>query len=743
MIPNASPGAADDTASSGRPGTARHLVFGAFTFDVQSRLLRRGPIELPLPPRVLGVLELLLERAGDIVPRQELIDRVWKDAFVTDTSLAEAISVLRQTLGDDSQNPAYVQTVHRRGYRFVAPVTSVPGERDRAESLSPQDTPTDRVSPSIAGQLTPWSLAAICGAIAIAAVWQLMTSRSTAEAPAARFAIVADEGTTFDDRAPALALSPTAARLAWSACDGSACRLYTRALDALDARSIPGTEGAHAPFFSPDGEWIGFFADGRLKKVAIDGGAPVVLADAPQPLGGAWRDREIIFAASSSQGLMRIDDRGGSPRVLTTPDPARGEVRHTWPAVMTDGRTLLFTIETTRDGEAAGDVGVLRLDSGRPSWRTIIAGGGIARAAADDLVVFTRGTDLQAVLFDPLRQAVTSEPRTVVTNIAGIDEVAHFALSSAGDLLFAQEDSEARTGLQWWPLRQAQGGPLRQAQGAQVSADTRRLRNPSLSPDGLRIAAVGSGEGRADVWVTDLERGAATRLTHERINTSPIWSADGRTVYYASRAQGPFEIWRRGADGTTPASRVMSRDSHVFPGSIAPEGSLLAVVASTPANGTDILLLPLGGSDPRPLVQSPFDDDVPAFSPRGTMIAYQSADTGRWQVYVQRISDGRRTLVSTAGGDHPVWSPDGAFLIYRTEGGLVRATLSETAGGPRVGEIIALDTPPGAAVAGIGADGRLLIDSRHSTRLARAVVALGWQREARRVLGPPAAVLPR
>lgn len=743
MVPTASSGAAADPSPAGRSSAARHLVFGAFSFDAQSRLLRRGALELPLPPRVLGVLEVLLERAGDIVPRQELIDRVWKDAFVTDTSLAEAISVLRQTLGDDPQNPAYVQTVHRRGYRFVAAVTPAPGERNRVEPLPSQEAPPDRVSPSIAGQLIPWSTAAICGAIAVAAVWQLMTSSRTAETPAARFAIVAEEGTTFDDRAPALAVSPTAARVAWSACDAAACRLYTRALDALDARPIPGTDGAHAAFFSPDGEWIGFFADGRLKKVAVDGGAPVVLADAPLPLGGAWRGREIIFAASSSQGLMRIDDRGGSPRVLTTPDPARGEVRHTWPAVMTDGQTLLFTIETTRDSVAAGDVGALRLDTGRPSWRTIIAGGGIARGAADDLVVFTRGTDLQAVLFDPLRQSVTGEPRTVVTNVACADGLAHFALSSAGDLVFAQEDSAGRRGLQWWPIRQAQGGPVRQAQGAQIPVDTLRLRNPSLSPDGLRIAAVGSEEGRADVWVTDLERGAATRLTHERINASPIWSPDGRTVYYASRSKGPFEIWRRESDGATPSSRVLSRDSHVFPGSIAPDGSLLAVSASTAGSGTDILLLPLGGGDPRPLVQSPFDDDAPAFSPRGTMIAYQSADTGRWQVYVQRISDGRRTLVSTAGGDHPVWSPDGTYLIYRTESGLVRATLSETSEGPQVGEIIPLDAPSGASVAGIAADGRILIDPRRSTRLTRAVMALGWQRDARRLLGPPAAILPR
>ena len=606
MIPNASSGAAAAPPPAGRPSPARYLLFGAFSFDAHSRLLRRDSLELPLPPRVLGVLEVLLERAGDIVPRQELIDRVWKDAFVTDTSLAEAVSVLRQTLGDDPQSPTYIQTVHRRGYRFVSAVTAEgPPVSERADLPAPAAEAVGRVSPSIGGQLIPWSLAAIFATVAMAAVWQLMTSRRAADAPAARFALAAEVGTAFDDRAPALALSPTASQIVWSACDADACRLYARELNALTARVIAGTEGAHAPFFSPDGEWIGFFADGRLKKVAIAGGAPVVLADAPQPLGGTWYAREIIFAASSSQGLMRIDDRGGNPRVLTTPDQARGEVHHAWPAVMADGQTLLFSIETTRDGEPSGDIGALRLDSGRPSWRTAIASGGIARAAAGDLVVFTRGTDLQAVLFDPLRQSVMGEPRTLVTNVATADGLAHFALSASGDLFFAQEGPDGRAGLQWWSLRQAQDRFLRQAQGqaqgsnGQIAADTRRLRNPSLSYDGLRIAAIGSGDGRPDVWVADLERGAATRLTHDRINASPIWSPDGRTVYYASRGEGPFEIWRREADGATPASRVMTRDSHVFPGSVAPDGSLLAVIASTAASGTDILLLPLSGGDPR------------------------------------------------------------------------------------------------------------------------------------------------
>jgi DNA-binding winged helix-turn-helix (wHTH) protein len=158
------------------------LAFGPFTFDPNSRLLRRGDEVVAVPPRVLAVLELLLERAGAVVPKQELIDSVWKDAFVTDTSLAEAISFLRQTLGDDPQNPTYIQTVHRRGYRFVAPVNPLP-------STPPPDVPRIEepppapalVSPSIARQLVPWSVATVCASAAITAIW--LVARQPAATP--------------------------------------------------------------------------------------------------------------------------------------------------------------------------------------------------------------------------------------------------------------------------------------------------------------------------------------------------------------------------------------------------------------------------------------------------------------------------------------------------------------------------------------------------------------------------------
>src|SRR5690348_8012486 len=175
------------------------VSFGPFAFDPQSRLLWRDGAEVALPPRVLGVLEVLLERAGEVVPRQDLLDRVWKDAFVTDTSLAEAVSALRQTLGDDPQAPTYIQTVHRRGYRFVAPVDA--RSRVVVGSAAPVGSGPDPevVSPSILGELVPWSAAAICGLIAVVAIYQLTRRQDTTPLPA-RFEIALPAKQRFADQ---------------------------------------------------------------------------------------------------------------------------------------------------------------------------------------------------------------------------------------------------------------------------------------------------------------------------------------------------------------------------------------------------------------------------------------------------------------------------------------------------------------------------------------------------------------
>jgi serine/threonine-protein kinase len=707
-------------------------LFGPFAFDRHSRLLSRNGEELALPPRVLGVLELLLDRANDVVSRQELIDTVWKDAFVTDTSLAEAVSVLRQVLGDDPQSPIYIQTLHRRGYRFVAPIStdSVAVAADAVTGREAGAT-SPPVSPSIGKELVPWSVAVICSLIAAASLWHLVGR--TPETPvAARFAIAPAPGTTFDYASPALALSPDGTQIVWSGCDGRRCQLYARPLDRIDPNPLAGSDDGRAPFFSPDGRSVGFFANGRLKKLALAGGAAITLADAPSPLGGVWVGREIIFAGSLSGGLTRVSEDGGEPRPLTIPRESAGEIRHVWPAIVPKSRVLLFTVDTTLPGagmSAPGVLAALALDRASSSWRTLLAGVSVARAAAPDLLVFARDADLHVVAFDPKRLAVSGAPKALLGPVATARGRAHFALSETGALAHVGVEERARQfGVSLQPFT---------ASGQQAW----QLREAALAPDGQRLAGVNIEDARADIWIADVQRGAATRLTHRGLNTAPIWSADGRLVYFASRTDGSFELWRRDADGASNATRLFGSDRHAIPLAASPDGKLLAFLQTAEATRADIWGLPLEGGAPRPLVQGPFDETAASFSPDATLLAFQSAESGRWEVYVQRLRDGRRKLVSTEGGEKPVWMREG--LYFQSGSQLLRASVVDDGLDLSVRELVAQRWAPGGALQGVAPDGRILLSQGADLPVSPAVVSLEWLREARSLLGPPASTLPR
>ena len=711
------------------------LRFGPFVFDPASGVLEREGVELPLPPRVLTVLEVLLRRAGEVVSRQELIDKAWKDAFVTDTSLAEAVSVLRQALGDDPQNPSYIQTLHRRGYRFVAPVVEAPS----TPAAEPVATPHGAaVSPSIAWQLLPWSAAAICALLAAVAVWQAVTDRGAPAPPVTRFAVAPAQGTQFDARAPALALSPDATRAAWSACDASGCRLYLRSADRIDPVAIAGTEDAAAPFFSPDGRSVGFFAGGHLKKVALVGGAPVTLADAADALGAVWTTGGDIVFAGGGPGLRTVPAAGGDASVLTTP-AARGEVGHAWPAVHPEGNLLLFAVTDTPGGDAAGRLAVLRLGARGGPWMPLVSGGRGAFAAPDVLVFSTR-SELLAVAFDPRRTAVTGTPQLVSGGLAHQHGAAQFAASNAGAVItLAAEPAADGPRVFWWT---GSDGPADPRRGGEADAGHGRVLDQlALAPDGRRIAGVDpSDAARPDIWIADLERGTASRVTHGRASAAPVWSADGANVFYASSGGGEFSIDVRDADAARPPRRVHRAAGHAIPASASPDGSRLAFLSQDPATGTDIWVLPIAGGPAEPLVRTPFEEVGASFSPDGRLIAYQSNEAGRWEIYVRRLADGRRATVSADGGTHPFWGA-GNTLYFRSRGRLMRATISPDAQAAARPEACGgfADAVPIAS----DPKGRVLFQRLPAAPAGAAVVTLQWIREARQLLGPPEAVMPR
>ena len=712
------------------------LAFGPFTFDPDNQLLRRGLDDIAAPPRVLGVLDLLLERAGDLVSRQDLIDRVWKDAFVTDTSLAEAVSGLRQLLGDDPQSPTYIQTVHRRGYRFVAPV-SVRERQPASSPATPNTAQSEVVSPSIGGQLVPWSAAALCGLIALVSLYQL-THRQTPQPVAGRFAVSLTPGQQFDARGLAITLAPDGRTTAWSACGSDGCQIYVRPLERLDAVGLSGTDDGASPFFSPDGAWLGYFAGGKLKKVPLSGGTSSTVVDVAQALGAVWTpDGRIIFGSSLTGGLWQVSENGGRPEPLTTPHQENGEVRHAWPSLARDGRTLFFSIATTLEEDAPSRIAVATLQgrSALRGWTTLVGGAGIARPLADDLIVFARGSGLEAVRFDSVARALVGAPQTLVAAVASIEGRAQFAVSASGSLFYVPPVNESpgltRIG---WHVRDGvpfQSLPFKEPAGV-----------PALSRDGLRIAWAGQVESvRTDIHVADVQRGAVARITHDGVNSSPVWSPDGQHLYFARRDTGMFRVASIDADGGHLAL-MPETTRHAFPGAVSADGHTLAYVVSGENTKSDIwIVAPSDWSKPREVVHSGFDEAGPALSPDGSLLAYQSDEGGKWDVYVQRIADGRRAIVSTSGGDRPFWSLDGTSVVYRSGGSLLRASVSgETL---TVGDPIPIAEIPLSTPLGLGPDGRVLIDGGAATAGASAVMALSWDEEARRLLGPPAGAMPR
>jgi DNA-binding winged helix-turn-helix (wHTH) protein len=417
------------------------LAFGPFTFDPANGLLRRAGSEVPLPPRVLGVLAYLLARPGQVVARQDLIDAIWKDAFVTDTSLAEAVSSLRQALGDDPQQPVYIQTLHRRGYRFVAPLAPAPlvptpgapvpgapapsASAPSAPASSALSAPSAPGAPSIAWHLLPWSIAAILGAILVAAVWKLEYADPRPEPRAARFAVDLPAGSRLDDGRPAITIAPDGSRLAWSACVADRCGIWTRALDDLDAAFVDGSDGGRAPFFAPDARRIGFFAGGALRTISLAGGTPVQIAEASDALGASWsEDGRIVFSGGAARGLSVVGENGGRIESLTRPD--QNDVHYS-PFHVPGGQSVIFSIGGPAS-RAPARAAILHADG---TQRILTDDAADARVVVRGLLVFKRASQLVGLAWDDRLKAIAGAPAPLA---ADVDQ---FALAGSGTLVTA------------------------------------------------------------------------------------------------------------------------------------------------------------------------------------------------------------------------------------------------------------------------------------------------------------------
>jgi Tol biopolymer transport system component/predicted Ser/Thr protein kinase len=490
------------------------------------------------------------------------------------------------------------------------------------------------------------------------------------------------------DNGPAVALSSDGTHLAYVARQGGTQQVYLRAMDSSDARPIPGTEGAVNPFFSPDGQWIGFFAGGKLKKAAVNGGAALTLGNAVSSYGASWGSQGMIaFTPANVGALLQVSDAGGAPQALTRRE--KGETSHRWPDFLPGGKAVLLAASANTTNWTNAHVAVQSVGTGER--RNLIQGGTHPHYAASGHLVYAQGVSLMAVPFDPQRLAATGAAVPVVEGVLQSPSTgaAQYSFSATGSLVYVSGGVQGTQLRLVWVSRTGAEQP--------VAAPAHAYLNPRLSPDGRRVA-VGITEPESQIWLYDLSRETLTRLTFEgNTNGYPAWTPDGKRIAFASTKEGPQNLFWQLADGSGGLERLTTSEYSHTPNSFSPDGQLLAFHEVNPTTERDIWVLRMG--DPsagsgqvrkaQPFLRTPFTESAPRFSPNGRWLAYISDESGHFEIYVQPYpGPGGKWQISTEGGTEPVWNPNGRELFYRSGDKMMAVDIatqpSFAAGKPRV-----------------------------------------------------------
>jgi len=499
--------------------------------------------------------------------------------------------------------------------------------------------------------------------IASVAVWSVMY-REPPPRPVARFSLPLPPGDslTFNGR-HVVAISSDGAHFVYIAND----QLYLRAMDQTVATPVRGTEGAQSPFFSPGGEWVGFWAGNQLKKVAVSGGAAVNLCAARIPFGARWGADDTIVFGQRGVGIMQVSADGGAPEVLI-PLEATGQIGH-GPQVLPGERAVLFTLG--RGNWNDGQIVAHSLETGER--KVLIEGGSDARYVPTGHLVYVLDGTLLAVPFDVDKLEVTGGPKPMAENIAtaGVTTgAAHFSVSDTGALIYVTGSGLAARSTLVWVDRD--GGETA------LAAEPREYTYPRMSPDGDRLA-VDMRDQEDDIWIWDFARETLARLTFSPgTDFYPAWTPDGRQVAFGSDRDGIFNVYWKAADGTGAVERLTESENAQIPFAFTPDGSQL-VFLEIDADRRNLGVLSLEGS-PEPLLATEFNEANAELSPDGRWLAYQSNASGQYEIYVRpfpNVEDGRWPI-SSGGGTRPLWSPDGRELFYLAPGARLMAIPVQT-----------------------------------------------------------------
>jgi serine/threonine-protein kinase len=550
------------------------------------------------------------------------------------------------------------------------------GEARVALDKPGEATPAPSAPPVSKRRILPWAIALVVLAGLAAVGWW----RATRPTDRRMMRLSVDLGSdavasSLTVSTPAL-ISPDGSRIVYFARTANGTQLATRLVDESKATVLAGTENATYPFFSPDSQWVAFFAENKMKKISVQGGAAVTLCDA-NGRGGAWVGDGTIVAVLDARHVFRVPEAGGTPQMIPIKYDDKGQLRYRWPQMLPGGKAFLVSVGTPGAYDD-GTIAVVWLNSGEMKF--VQRGGYYGRYLPSGHLIYVHQGTLFAVPFDLDKMETRGTPLPILDDIlanAG-PGTAYLDFSQTGTFLYSSGKGVEGNRMVWMDATGKQI-PLVAVSGVAVT--------PRLSPDGKRLAL----STNADLSVYDLERSSMTRLTFTNAsNSNPLWTPDGKHIAYASSVGG---IWWIRADGASKPERIFESSGRAVPGSFSPDGRRLAFY-NTEGIKQSIGILPFDTSDPdhpKPGTPELFFETTtagagdPALSHDGRWLAWSTNESGAWHVYVRPsilgAPGGGKWQVSTVPGHFPIWSPNGKELFYQTVDGHIMVTEYTDQGG--------------------------------------------------------------
>ena len=729
---------------------APRLRFGLFELDLGTAELLKNGRRVRLQDQPARLLILLASRPGELVTRSEIQTTLWEEGrFVEfDHAVNTAIKKVREALDDDSENPKIIETLPRKGYRFIAaiellgkPAVETPAAPEPEPPALPPDLSEVPESIPVPLVTTPelepvairrnWLIAGLLLAISLLIGTLAINSRTPplASNPEMRLEVVTPP--TADPTS--LAVSPDGMKIVFVAISEGRSQLRLRSLLSGTELSLLGTDGALFPFWSPNSQSIAFFADGALKRTEIGGGLPRVLAEATAGRGGSWSSEDVILFTPNTGGpIFRVAASGDSPAVPQTQVTA-GSHRH--PRFLPDARHFLYFV--TGAGEARGAY-IGDLVGTDPPQRLAIQADAAVEFVAPNHVLFVTQSALFAQGFDPGRLQLQGEPFHI-TNQVTVDAAMNLAAVSAsgnGSIVYRTGSGGGQRQFVWFDRK----GHETERVG---EPDSSGVLGPALSPDGRHIAMYRTVDGNSDIWLMELDRGVRERFTMDSAGeVNPVWSPDRRRIAFSSNRDGAYDLFVKSIS-STETELLLKTDDPKSASSWSPNGRHLLYRNASPDTSYDIWALPFDAAGKPgkafPVVQTKFEEREAEFSPNGKWIAYQSNISGRSEVYVQpfpAVTDSILLPVSTNGGAQPRWGSDSELFYIALDSQLMSVPIRYSADGREIRP----ETPVGlfpTRVAGavhsndrqqyvVSSDGNLFLMNTLTESISPMAVILNW-----------------